>query len=247
MANRRVWVPPLWSGPMGPLIPLRRARDAGGGGGGTGLLSGLVSYWKLDEASGTREDIHGANDLTESGSVASAAGKINDAAVLTTNPDYLTIASPPASFQGGATFTVSFWFNRASGTGDSILLACGNGTDGWFIRQRTSGSRLVTFSMFSGTNLNSSGVTISNGTWYHVIATYDAAAGMRLVLNGNVSTNAVTGLVGGVPFLVGGDDVIGNSINASVDEMGLWSRVLTTDEEAALYGAGTPPAYDTFT
>src|SRR4029077_17083863 len=43
------------------------------------LLINLVSYWKLDEASGNAIDSHGTNHLTDVNTVASAAGKIGTA------------------------------------------------------------------------------------------------------------------------------------------------------------------------
>lgn len=44
------------------------------------IIDNLVSYWKLDEASGNALDAHGSNTLIEtSGAIAAAGGKINGA------------------------------------------------------------------------------------------------------------------------------------------------------------------------
>lgn len=39
-----------------------------------GLLTSLISHWPLTEASGTREDVHGSNDLTDNNTVTGALG-----------------------------------------------------------------------------------------------------------------------------------------------------------------------------
>ena len=58
------------------------------GGASNGLLTNLVSYWKMDESSDgsaavTRVDSHGSNDLTDlSPYAASAAGIISNGALL---------------------------------------------------------------------------------------------------------------------------------------------------------------------
>jgi hypothetical protein len=42
-------------------------------------LTNLISWWSLDEASGSRADKHGANTLTDNNTVLSAAGKKSNA------------------------------------------------------------------------------------------------------------------------------------------------------------------------
>src|SRR5688572_28354046 len=55
--------------------------------------SGLVSWWSLNEASGTRNDSHSTNHLTDNNAVPSAAGlKGNSAAFVTAGLESLSIA-----------------------------------------------------------------------------------------------------------------------------------------------------------
>ena len=56
---------------MSKRVAVRRTGSA------NGLLTGLVSYWELDEANGTRYDAHGTNDLTDGNSLPSNTGKVN--------------------------------------------------------------------------------------------------------------------------------------------------------------------------
>jgi hypothetical protein len=52
--------------------------------------TGLVAHWKLDETSGTREDIHSTYDLSDTNSVSYASGKFNNAADFTaSSSEYL--------------------------------------------------------------------------------------------------------------------------------------------------------------
>lgn len=56
----RIWTPPY-----------RRTRGAV-----SPLLTSLIAHWKLDEASGTRNDSHGTNHLTDNNTVTTATAKL---------------------------------------------------------------------------------------------------------------------------------------------------------------------------
>src|SRR6056300_304684 len=60
------------------LTGILAAGGGGGGGGGTSVVSttDLVSFWKLDEASGTRVDAFGSNDLTDNNTVGQGTGTV---------------------------------------------------------------------------------------------------------------------------------------------------------------------------
>lgn len=77
------------------------------------LSTNLVSYWELEESSGTREDSHGANDLTDNNTVLYGTGKQgNGADFEATNSEYLNVASSLGAYND--TFTYSFWVNLES-------------------------------------------------------------------------------------------------------------------------------------
>src|SRR5262245_39117478 len=80
------------------------------------LTDGLISYWRLDEASGSRADSHGGNALTENGGVGSAAGKISGAADFDGSNDYLSRADNADLSTGDIDFTVQAWVNPGSKT-----------------------------------------------------------------------------------------------------------------------------------
>ncbi len=73
-------------------------------------LQGLVSWWRLDEASGTREDAHGTNDLTDNNSVGQGYAvntptTTNSALFVDTSSEWLNYAA----FQNPDFATTNDW------------------------------------------------------------------------------------------------------------------------------------------
>ena len=75
------------------------------------LLTNLVSYWKLDEASGTRADSHGTNHLTPSNAPVGAAGKIGQGCDFESSSGQM-LSHPDADPLGNESFTYALWFKR---------------------------------------------------------------------------------------------------------------------------------------
>ena len=73
---------------------------------GSSLLTGLVSWWNLDETSGTRADSVGSNHLTDVNTVGYAAGKIGNAASFVAANNE-TLSTETALFEDD--FTLSMW------------------------------------------------------------------------------------------------------------------------------------------
>ena len=74
------------------------------------LLTNLVSYWTLDEASGTRADSHGTNHLTPTNAPVGATGKIgNGCDFESSSAQYLSCASNPTLQTGDVDFTIAAW------------------------------------------------------------------------------------------------------------------------------------------
>ncbi len=73
------------------------------------LLSGLVSYWKLDEASGNAADSVDANTLTLAGGVTYGAGKLGNCAIMDGVDSNLGIAADVANLSFTGDFTICCW------------------------------------------------------------------------------------------------------------------------------------------
>jgi|GEM_PF-1875776 len=227
--------------------------------GGT-LTDDLVAYWKLDEASGTRIDVVGANDLTDNNTVGQATGIVNDAAqFVAANSEYLDIADNADLSMGDISFSLALWvyfdtkpisaspigkWNQVDDQREYRLRYIGGGTDRLqFEVSSTGGGGL------SSVNADNFG-SPSTGEWIFVVCWHDAtgdAIGIQ-VNNGTANTAAHTGGVfdGTSRFALGANVSGGSPINpwdGRIDETGVWKRVLNTQEKTDLYngGAGNTP------
>lgn len=229
------------------------------------LTTNLVSYWELEEASGTRVDSHGANDLSESGTggVGQVSGAQGNAADFEAgDSDYLSITD---ASQSGLDLTgdvsVSFWITPesqpATNSQYSIVSKYNSATANRsydFAYRDVSSTKYFRFvsTTTGSTNFNILDVayTMSNATTYHVVMTFDAsAATMELWVNGSsqgTATGSFTSIYNGSSdFRISG---LGNStsfFDGVLDEVGIWSKVLTSSEISDLYNSGTPLEYET--
>jgi hypothetical protein len=94
--------------------------------------------------------------------------------------------------------------------------------------------------------LTTTDVTAPTTMWHprHIVGTYDENVGMCLYVNGELkASNTITGAVSGANegVLVLGNEPYTNAnyIDAAIDELGLWSSVLSAYEVTKLYNNGT--------
>jgi hypothetical protein len=209
------------------------------------LTDSLVSYWKLDETSGTRSDAHGSNDLTDNNTVGSATGIINNGADFERgNSEYLNC--------GGADFdvtdhTISFWVKLESTPGSTMGMVCryADATNRTFYVY-INGSNQVQYIVRGASASNIVvGPTVSTGGWYHIVARYDDTnKTIELDVNGtNYSNTATAGIrADNITDLEIGQ-LNGAYFDGIIDEVGFWSRTLTDGEVAQLYNSGAGLAY----
>lgn len=214
------------------------------------LLTSLVSYWKLDEASGTRADSHGANSLTSNNSVSSTTGKIGNAADFVPASSQSLSRASNSDLQGGNfDFTFAGWAkfdDYAVSSGFPMAFA------------KTSGA--IEYELFhSGTDIAWRVATVGSGnvlvarprptagTWFFFECWHDATndqIGLRLN-NDTASTATALGgaTVGTGTFRIGARGNNSLFLDGAIDEVGLWRRLLTSDERATLYNAGNGVTY----
>ncbi len=220
------------------------------------LLNDLVSWWSLNEASGTRNDSHGGNHLSDVNTVGSAMGKVGNAGdFVRTNSERLEL-SDSSDYDVSGSFTISGWFYKTT-TGAAVLASVWNedGVDerGWRVQANTETnirlqtSRDGTF----GTTLNTANATISNGTWYWFCAWYDASDD-KLYMSIDNATPVASASTTSAVYQAPGKLIIGGQETGSggsqhwgglIDEVGFWTRVLTSDERTWLYNSASGRAY----
>ena len=228
------------------------------------LLTGLVSYWKMDESSDgsgavTRNDSHGSNNLTDNNTTPSGSGIINNGANFqVANSEYLSITD---AAQSGLDITgdlsISVWVKFTSTT-EVVTFVDKTGGN-------TAGQRAYFFDYYAGSLafLNSADGTAnsqqtvawspSTAIWYHVAVTFESSTkAKKFYVDGSQQGTTQTGVYTGIfnsaaPFNIGYyAEAPGYYTNAVLDEHGIWSRVLTGAEITSLYNGGVGLSYDDF-
>jgi|DEB0MinimDraft_6_1074348.scaffolds.fasta_scaffold54255_2 hypothetical protein len=224
-------------------------------GASNGLLTDLESYWKLDEASGTLADSHGARDVTNNGATYGATGIIDDALDFDGSNDYATTGTWTGFASG--TKTISFWFKAdviptTVTPKDRIITIEDNSyqdrpafTAGLFSSTLDVG--------FGGNPWNGyvNLISVSTATWYHIVATMNYSTGaLSVYVNGSLEGTATnTGLVHSNVIVQFGrfNSPFGQFFNGILDEVGIWSRELSSTDVTNLYNSGSGLAYGDFT
>lgn len=125
MPRRRAYVP----GGMGFPGYNVSAGVSGPFGGHATLTDGLVLACEMLEASGTRVDSQGSNDLTDNNTVGSATGLVyaNAALFVAANSEYLSITdNADVSNDGNGEFFIEAWIYSTSAAGFRAIFAKDN-------------------------------------------------------------------------------------------------------------------------
>ena len=227
----------------------------------------LSAYWNLDDAAnGNRLDsslnAHTLSDLN--GNVGSAAGKLGNAASFdATHGKLLNIAgNADADFSIGAgDFTIAGWLKSGDVTNPggvvarSVPTGGGQHHDYYMVIGLTSG-RLDWQVYNSGGSASSNAFAsgLVNGTWYFFCAEFVAATGKAQLAVNNGAANVASAIasvedqggdleIGNAGFGPGGLISIGWPFNGLIDAVGVWKRLLTSDEKTALYNGGNGLEY----
>jgi hypothetical protein len=217
------------------IVKLLRKRATGAA--ASSLLTDLVSYWKLDETSGTRFDTVSSNNLSDNGGVGSAIGKIGNAAELD-GTNYLSNNTPAllSTFEGN--FSLSYWFN--AGNQNRFPVSCGRTNNGF--TTQIVGDFIA---YYNGLSVKADDQDYTDNTWHHIVVTVDRSGNMEL-FTGGVSRSTVDISATSVPTISGfqvGRFESSFLYTGLVDEIGVWSRVLTASERTQLYNGGAGLTY----
>jgi hypothetical protein len=263
------WKLPLWSMLGGPLGGggIGGVLGQGRGSAGNGLLTGLVGYWGLDEASGDAIDAHsGGLTLTQAGTVGTNTGIVYSAARTFpgTASNYFSRASDAATVTGNVPFVLAGWVYITSTAGiyDYTIaskfktstnsreyqiywsradnrFSFAVSSDGTF----TTGFKNVLAHSFGAPSLN---------TWYLIIGQHDASGDTLSISvnNGTVDSTAHSAgvYVGSAEFCIG---AIANPYHFATGRIGpvaFWkNRTLSAADRSALWNGGAGLAYSAFT
>lgn len=227
------------------------------------LLTGLASWWTLDETTGTRVDSHGSNNVIEADPVGYVAGKQGNAADFTGASDcHLYITNPTNLNTGANDWSVALWVNLDEYT--AALFDCllglsdtnfsSNNDGGMHIGYRggTEDRFDVTIRVVSTRyNCNASSFGLpSLATWYFLYAYHDASANeIGISINdGTVDTATYTGTPNTKTAnlslgRLGHTGTVQYYLNGKLDEVAWFNRTLTADEITWLYNSGAGRTY----
>jgi hypothetical protein len=218
------------------------------------LLNTLISYWKLDEASGPRNDSQGSNHLTVSNAPVGVSGKINNGMQLIPASSQNAFIVSNSTLQVTGSFTFSVWVKLSSQSTFAIVekgagptsdyrLSYFTPSTGFFFGVHITGGSVATDYAIQGS-------TVANGVWTHLVVWYDAVGGqVQIRVNDAATSNSTTSpalIAGTDPFVLGSTGANTSFLDGVIDEVGFWKRLLTPGEITALYNGGAGLPYSSF-
>lgn len=205
------------------------------------LADNLVAYYKLD---GNSNDSVGSNNLTDTNvSYSTSYGIINQGGLYNTSNGYI---ASNLGLTSASTYSYSLWVKFSTITTNNTI----------FSNYTNSGANRAIYlitkssSTIAIDNGSSSGTTTSiiTGTWYHFVVIVNFSTSLfTLYKNGvQVSSNTLSGntVDSKNSFSLGAiNNSNGLPLNGYIDEAGVWSRALSTDEISQLYNSGAGIQY----
>ncbi len=223
---------------------------------------GLIAYWKLDEGTGaTAADSTGGNNTgTLQTGATWGTGKVGHAVVLDGTSGYVQAANLVEN--AVTAYSLAMWFNTSSTSQQVLFSNRGvNVTSGKSLTLEMSQSGAAGHLQWLldqdgwGIGVQSS-AAYNDGAWHHVVATWTAPAStaidytqFTLYVDGAAITTTnftINCNCGGVTSPLSGAEgaQIGTSsswaiyFTGSLDEVGAWSRSLTSSDVTLLYNGG---------
>jgi len=214
------------------------------------LSDNIVSYWKLDEASGNAADSVGSNTGTNTDvTYSNTAPLINNHAVF--NGTTAVLKTPNIAFPSNGSITISFWMKWASAADYAIPFAkddyASNRSASFFGNTGEGKWRVWT----SGASIRESPVQVVGiNAWHHIVMTWTHNDKLRYYYDGSevgtgTSVSGVSINTYNTPFWFGADQGAGGRwfLNGVMDEIGYWTRALDATEVASLYNGGAGIQY----
>lgn len=218
------------------------------------LYSGLISYWSLQDQSGSRLDLTGlANTLTNTNTVTSVDGFLGPASHFTAASSQLLSIASNSSIQGGPkNYTFACWVKLDSKPANFMtILSKYSATAGraeYILYWLNTTDRLA-FNVYRATDSIQS-VSADNlgapalSTWYFIVA-WNNHDGLTVNIEVNAGATDSTALGGATQAAstaalgMGGLSLVGtNYWDGSIAEVGRWDRLLTRQERTWLYNQG---------
>jgi len=225
------------------------------------LTNGIAAYWKLDEISGSIvNDSYSSNDGTVTNATINQTGILGNGVSFDGSGDYINCGSNSSLDIGTSDWSFSCWFkttaslssssnlytifaNGSSATAGIDIILRGSTLWNGILVRLCDGSSYYDFKPDS--DLSS---TINNGAWHHLAVTIDRDGNLVIYLDASaVKTKSITAY-SAKNFYSSYDHKIGvlnfgYSFDGTLDEIGIWKRVLTLAEISQLHNSGAGLSY----
>lgn len=219
------------------------------------LTTDLVAYWKLD---GNSNDALGSYNGTDT-DITYVTGKINNGADF--NGSSSKIVTGDIDLTGNYSFSV--WVKvenqPALDNSDPIINKYDDlpYTGGYeFKYMNDSGTYKICNTAHNSTpSTKCVNQTLTAGTWYHLVLTHDGTndrfyvdgsehASSPVANTDNASANTKNTTIGAFGYSTPMSGDLARYFDGIIDEVGIWSRALTTAEVITLYNNGNGLYYD---
>ena len=205
------------------------------------LTDDLVSYYKLDETSGTLViDATGNSNGTYQGTYTLGNEGIINYSFTSANADNVNNRINIANrFNGLVNWSISMWAKATAYTfvtTDAGLYWNNNTKNNCYIR-----SAYLTCDFGNNKDINTS-YNWTDYDWHHVVVTKNGTAVKVYVDGTNTYSGSFTYTIGDYNMYFGTGDYH-SFRDGKIDEIGLWSRALTSNEITELYNSGNGLTY----
>ncbi|MFQ5999403.1 MAG: LamG domain-containing protein [Candidatus Bathyarchaeia archaeon] len=223
--------------------------------------SGMVSYWKFDEGTGTTaydsvDGNHGTLKVKSGGTTGPpvwTTGIVDGALSFDGVDDYVDCGTNFGSISAAQKLTVEAWIKTTStATGRLIAAQTSYGQGPWSFHTSTpptQGQYIGIHFRDAGTKYEGSKYQINDGEWHHVVGTWDGSTNkIRLYVDGNLDTewDSTFTMSSTARTLVIGSNVPRTTtpiwhfyfFDGVIDEVAIYDRALTPEEILQHYQNG---------
>ncbi len=218
---------------------------------GIAIIDSLISYWKLDDTDNANAlDAHASNDGTqESGVVDEATGQIVTAFSFDNVDDYVALGDIDITGE----FSMSAWvFLDATHNSNSVIISHTNsGDDSSQYVCMVNDTEAVSIEWGDDpTNeiWNTSSGAVGLSAWHHIVITRNATLdNVEIYIDGvdqGATQSNASALGASDTTQIGKSKTFsGSTMDGTIDEVGIWDRILNQVEAISLYNFGRGLAY----
>jgi len=208
--------------------------------------SDTVAYWAMEDLT-DETGTYSLNEHIGKEPTLVTTGILDDCYDYSGSDEYLNFSRAVTDSDA---ISISFWFNADSiSASDQLLGIWHQAEQQYLIRLDDSLDHVEAYVIGTGGTVGPevTTTTVSTGTWYHYVLTYDSTNGLNVYLNdGTVSNAAADGTLSRT--ITRTDSFIGvyyaapdkNFFDGRIDELTVFDVALTADNVEYLYNGGTP-------